>query len=482
MNNLRNAVKAISVALVLIMLTLVIDFFSAMNDYRREIAVASDYKYSLETNDVLFEVYSQGVFSSSSKVLVATSGLDPGNPLVFAASRNSNVIKSFLVEQESGKINPQSEFELSHSSHLFEIIDGIKKSKYFIFDLIVIGEQVFVSVVSTHPGDKVCDEIKILSLDFNEKGHFLPNEREVWKYDGCVKWRDDAEPSGNLSLRLASDAKSIFMTVGLEPLLPYTNVYPNDALKDMPPSLDIALERYPIFGSIIQIELDRQNSSRFKVIAFGLRSPQGLVFDLLENGKQRLWISDHGPRGGDELNMFNFNRTLTDYGWPRVSLGTYYMMDEEGFPGTFPVKFGSHEDFVEPTFYWTPSIAPSQLVFVPKSFKLVSDQWDEERLLVATLKDQSLHKLTFNDKGEVWSDERIFIGERIRDMDVLNFALVLGTDSGKVVLMRPLKSTFHSGSFPPVEKYTEPQSIDFLRYIRTRLKRLGDETREIVGR
>jgi hypothetical protein len=455
---------------------------TSLYDYRKEITLPGDSRYRLETNNIQFDVFSQGVFSRSTKVLVASSEPNPKHHFVFAASRNSNVVKSFVLEKQSGKLHAKSEFYLSHNSSLFEIVDGIKKSKYFVFDLIVKGKQIFVSVVATHPGDSACDEIKILSLRFDNKGFFVPGERLVWKYDGCVKWRDDSEPSGNLSLRLASDTKFIFMTIGLEPLLPYTNIYPNYALNDLPSTLDLALNEYPIFGSLIRIDLNQGTSREFEIIALGLRSPQGLAFDFLKNRRGRLWISDHGPRGGDEINVFNFGRRVINYGWPNVSLGTFYMDDNGAVPGYFPVKFGSHDGYEGPTFYWTPSIAPSSLAIVPKSFIEISDQWNENNLLVATLKDQSLHKLTFKDDGAVWSDERIFIGERIRDVDVLSFALVIGTDSGKIVIMRPLKLGSHSGSFPPVETYTEPQNPDFLRYVKNLLKQLRDETQEIVGR
>lgn len=186
--------------------------------------------------------------------------------------------------------------------------------------------------------------------------------------------------------------------------------------------------------------------------------------------------------GGDEINVFDLDKKLSNYGWPEVSLGTFYTGDGEGIPGTIPVKFGSHEDFIEPIFYWTPSIAPSQLAIVPKSFMRISNQWEHGDLLVTTLKDQSLHKLVFNDNGQVWSDERIFIGERIRDIDVLSFALVIGTDTGKVVVMRPLKLAYHSGSFPPLNKYTDPQNIDFIGYIKNLWDYLRDKAIGIVGR
>lgn len=298
MRNLRKVGKAISVVVLLILLTVIIGFFSQLIDNRNKVTIASDHRYFLEANDVRFDVHSQGIFSRSSKVLVATSDLGPQQSIVFAASRNSNVVKSFVVEKESGKLYFRSEFELSHNSRLFEIVNGIKKSKYLVFDLIVVGGNLFVSVVATYPGDKLCDEIKIVSLEFDKKGFFLSDEREVWKYDECVKWKDSADPGGNLSLRLASDTKSIFMSIGLELLLPYTDVFPNDALEDMPSSLNLALDQNPIFGSLIKIKLNNESSSRFRIIARGLRAPQGLVFDSSNNDKHKLWISDHGPRGG----------------------------------------------------------------------------------------------------------------------------------------------------------------------------------------
>ena len=82
----------------------------------------------------------------------------------------------------------------------------------------------------------------------------------------------------------------------------------------------------------------------------GHRTPQGLAF--APDG--RLWEAEHGPRGGDELNLIEHGK---NYGWPTIVHGINY-------PGT---KIGDaiveKPGLEQPRYYWDPVIAPSSLVF-----------------------------------------------------------------------------------------------------------------------
>ena len=70
----------------------------------------------------------------------------------------------------------------------------------------------------------------------------------------------------------------------------------------------------PTLGKLVRIELA---SGRAEIVASGFRNPQGFVRDADGN----LWQTEHGPQGGDELNLLKPN---LNYGWPYVTLGNRY--------------------------------------------------------------------------------------------------------------------------------------------------------------
>ncbi len=83
--------------------------------------------------------------------------------------------------------------------------------------------------------------------------------------------------------------------------------------------------------------------------ASGFRTPYGLAF----SPDGRLWELEHGPRGGDELNLVEAGK---NYGWPLVSYSTNYNRTPIPSPDTRP-------DLVKPVIYWTPIVAPGSLTF-----------------------------------------------------------------------------------------------------------------------
>ncbi len=156
------------------------------------------------------------------------------------------------------------------------------------------------------------------------------------------------------------------------------------------------------FSDIIFIDFKEK---KFKKIATGFKNPQGLVVI----GKNII-ASDHGPRGGDEINNIKLNK---HYGWPYSSYGeNYYKSLDEDQEFEF---FKTHLDrgFEEPIFSWVPSIAPSQLIAVDKNF---SKKWGET-ILLSSLKGRSLFRLSFDkDYKKLITYEKIRINKRIRDL------------------------------------------------------------------
>ncbi len=132
----------------------------------------------------------------------------------------------------------------------------------------------------------------------------------------------------------------------------------------------------------------------------GHRTPYGLAF----GPDGRLWEVEHGPRGGDELNLIEKGK---NYGWPLVSYATNY----NGVPIPSP---DTRPDLAKPVIYWTPIIAPGNITFYNgKMFP----QWNGSALM-GGMATQSLNRITFDGKGGATPAERWSVGHRVRDVEV----------------------------------------------------------------
>ena len=134
--------------------------------------------------------------------------------------------------------------------------------------------------------------------------------------------------------------------------------------------------------------------------ASGFRTPYGLAF----GPDGRLWEVEHGPRGGDELNLIEPGK---NYGWPLVSYATNY----NGVPIPSP---DTRSDLQKPVIYWTPVIAPGSLTFYQgKMFP----QWNGSAL-IGGLASKTLNRIVFDGKGGATTAERWDVGKQIRDQAV----------------------------------------------------------------
>ncbi len=131
----------------------------------------------------------------------------------------------------------------------------------------------------------------------------------------------------------------------------------------------------------------------------GHRTPYGLAF--APDG--RLWEVEHGPRGGDELNLIEPGK---NYGWPLVVYGKNY----NGVPIANP---DSRPDLVKPVIYWDPVIAPGNLMFYKGSVFL---HWDGSAL-ISGLESKAIVRVTFDGKGGATAVQRWNVGKRVRDIE-----------------------------------------------------------------
>jgi len=167
---------------------------------------------------------------------------------------------------------------------------------------------------------------------------------------------------------------------------------------------------------------NRQVNNSF--YTYGNRNIQGMT---LHPQTGEVWSHEHGPRGGDEINII---RAGNNYGWPKVTHG----IDYSGIPISNKTTM---DGVTDPLHHWTPSIAPSGMAFYTGD---LFPEWQGD-LFVGALRSQKLVRLTINNE-KVTEEEDLLtdLGERIRDVRMgPDGALWLLTDSrqGKVYRMVP---------------------------------------------
>ena len=159
------------------------------------------------------------------------------------------------------------------------------------------------------------------------------------------------------------------------------------------------------------------NNNNFEIYSRGHRNPIGL---FVENN---LIIStEHGPRGGDEINLIKKNN---NFGWPISSYGDlYWSKDIKPYYKKNHSEFG----FIEPIFSFVPSIGISEIAKVPDNF---SPYW-KNNFLIGSLYGQSIYRIKFDEAySKILFSEKIFIGERVRDIKFYkNNSIVLSIEDG----------------------------------------------------
>lgn len=156
-------------------------------------------------------------------------------------------------------------------------------------------------------------------------------------------------------------------------------------------------------------------------VSQGHRNAQGIV--LYDN--LHLLAAEHGPRGGDELNLI---RQGGDYGWPFVTYGQPYGLGDYVRPN----RTGTHAGFIEPLTSWSPSIAPTELVQLPKEGW---GRWSGQ-LMLGTLARESLVLISLDRDLAVIDQQITSVDERIRDLEILpSSQVVASTDSGKLLFI-----------------------------------------------
>jgi len=255
--------------------------------------------------------------------------------------------------------------------------------------------------------------IQVASATFDEAANALRNVKVIWR-------AIPATPNDNRSgVGSRSGGR---MVMGKDGYL-YITIGDRDSGGSFPWRVAQTLDTH--LGKIVRITTDGKAApgnpylntpgALPEIWAIGQRSQEGLAVDA----QGRIWETEHGPRGGDELNLI---KKGGNYGWPIISHGIDY-------PGP-PMGDGEVQrpGMEQPVYYWSPSMGTSNLAFYDAN---LFPEW-KGSVLVTTLRGNSMERLTM--RGDKIVNEEPLLTEvkmRVRDVRVgPDGAVYVLTDSG----------------------------------------------------
>ena len=271
-----------------------------------------------------------------------------------------------------------------------------------IKDILIVNEEIYISYIEEVKND--CVNTSILRAKFNYE--YLEFDK-FFTYDECVLRSVspfNAHQSGGKLINISDN--EILLTTG------------DFRTYEKPQDLNSK------FGKILKINL---STGEDQIVSVGHRNPQGAVSDDLSY----VLISEHGPKGGDEINIINLSK-VQNYGWPISSYGTHY---DGGFNPEAPLH-KSHKDygFVEPVWYF--DYAQNDVHGISAVDKNYFSKGNN--FFVATLKGNMIYEVEVDfENSKVISISPIKVGARVRDMkydEESNFYYLLMENTPSIAL------------------------------------------------
>ena len=290
----------------------------------------------------------------------------------------------------------------------FEIKNNLPKN-ITVTDSLLFKNQIFVSFVNEN---KACDNMQIFYAEINLD--FL-NFKEFYLQGSIGECYNKMPLGGRMAVYDDAGHPSILISI-----------------KDINKKNYFLLDQYNKnlifkFGIILLIDIKTKET---RPITSGHRNPHG----LLVNEKNIILSTEHGPRGGDEVNKIVEGK---NYGWPLASYGENYKDNLDAADKFSFKKNHSQHGFKEPIYSFVPAIAISQIIQVPEEF---SSRW-QNSYLITSLKDLSIYRVVFDENySRIITMEKIKIGKRIRDISYNKkyncFFLALENESGSIGVFR----------------------------------------------
>ena len=323
--------------------------------------------------------------------------------IVGAGGLISYIEKDEFLSEESypKKINPIN-------TNLKQIITDDKfysQSTYGIKGALTFKNQIFISY--TKEVKKDCYNTSLLVADLNT--YFL-NFKDFFAEKACVEIDNDygeftAHQSGGKIL--AYDINHLLLSVGEYRYR------------------DHAQDKSNYFGKIIKINL---NTKKYEILSMGHRNVHGMYYD---KDAAKIFSVEHGPDGGCEININELSSpNIKNFGWPISSYGDHYAGKREDEGENIRIKYEkapfykSHEKygFLEPAFYFLPSLGPSSVSKVPNTyFDKRKANKNRDYIIVGTLGwkkregEKSIHFFKFENNKLVEKDF-FELQDRVRDI------------------------------------------------------------------
>ena len=269
-------------------------------------------------------------------------------------------------------------------------IEQFSKGKWFsIKDLSIIKNKIYIAYTDEKKDDCWNTSIIRAKMNFNElKFQKFYSSKECINSKNNPDNQFNAHQSGGRIIEFDKD--HIIFTLG-----DYRSRF-------------LAQDINSVNGKIIKINT---NNKKVDLISMGHRNPQGIFLDKDLN---ILLETEHGPQGGDEINLINVldmdNKKISNYGWAISSAGEHYgglkRKGNDVLYEKYPL-YKSHEKygFIEPLKSFVPSIGISEITKI-----------NNNRYLVSSLKAKSIYIFKLNEEKKITSLEEIKVGERIRDL------------------------------------------------------------------
>jgi hypothetical protein len=291
--------------------------------------------------------------------------IDISGDMVYAVDANGN-IRQFEITAVNGTIKLEK---------YKEILSNLKNINT-VLDILIHNNELYVSYIFKNSN---CNYLAITKANIETTPLSFKN---IYESDNCVG-------------ELQAASMQNYNHKGNQGLLISTSVHTSEVI-------ELAQDLNSILGKILFLDL---LTNEINIFSSGHRSPQGLLAmnDLILS-------SEHGPRGGDELNKIEYKE---NYGWPISSYGEPY----EDLPEPEYKKNHKLYGFKEPIYSFIPSIGISEIIHLPDTF---SKHW-KNNFILASLNNKSLFRIKFDNKfTKIIYMERIFIGKRIRDIKFYN--------------------------------------------------------------
>jgi len=313
----------------------------------------------------------------------------PGSGFIDFHDKNLLVLSSRGVLGYTSNLEDKLTFkQIRNNINQYINTDQFLKNRSFsLKDLLISGEKIFVSYSEEIKDDCWNTSIIMGNMDYNNiefKKLFSANE--------CVhffKNKDRAfHPHVAGGRIVAIDSDHVVLTTG-----PYRSRF-------------LAQDKKSVNGKLIKINIDNSN---YEIISMGHRNPQGLYYDKDNNF---LLETEHGPQGGDEINLIEINNINKDkipnYGWPIASAGEHYggkiPRNKKKYLKYPLYKSHSKHGFIEPLKSFVPSIGISEIT-----------KLENNKYVVSSLKDRSLYFFELKDR-QIVDLERVEVFERVRDI------------------------------------------------------------------